>query len=341
MSKKKRFPGIVCAALGHDYQVFSDERYVYIVRLGRSGAGDYDQAIASPDEFTPILGNVRLVRTEIQLVRCTLVRRRTVIAIQHGEETARLHAHEALTEEQILDVFGGLPLHMSLEKRSIMPVQGNWLEIGMFFAVFVLALLGIACRETDGLRSAAKWLSLGWMLTPAIWLVLAGRRRKFSAATKTPFALGIGAMASLFACVFLWLAPGCRPLDWSETFLPAAVVVVVAVLLYTAARQKFEPLIMLAVAVLTLVGYAPGTVLCLNELPSPRSQETEQVSVVELTGRYDRGDYAYYAVVESNGVQSCYQVSREEYDALTEGGAAQVVHTTGALGIRYVDVLCE
>ena len=38
MSKKRRFPGIVCAALGHDYQVFSDERYVYIVRLGRAGA---------------------------------------------------------------------------------------------------------------------------------------------------------------------------------------------------------------------------------------------------------------------------------------------------------------
>ena len=98
---------------------------------------------------------------------------------------------------------------------------------------------------------------------------------------------------------------------------------------------------MLAVAVLTLVGYAPGAVLCLNELPAPRSQVTEQVAVVELVSQYDRGDYAYYAVVESGGVQSCHRVSREEYDALTEGAAAQVVYTTGALGIRYVDVLCE
>ena len=341
MSKTKRFPGIVCAALGHDYQVFSDERYVYIVRLGRAGAEDYELAISAPEEFTPILGNVRLVRTEIKAVRCSLVRRRTAIAILHGEETARLLAHEQLSEAQILEVFGGLPLHMSMEKRSVMPVQGNWLEIGMFFAVFVLALLGIACREIDGLRGAAKWLSLGWMIIPAIWLVLAGRRRKVSAATRTPFALGIGAMASLFSCVFLWLTPAGRPLDWTEALLPAAAVAVVAVLLYTAARQKLEPLAMLAVAVLTLVGYAPGTVLCLNELPAPKSQVIEQAAVVELVSQYDRGDYVYYAVVESDGVQSCYRISREEYDALTEGGAAQVVHTTGALGIRYVDVFCE
>ena len=341
MSMKKRFPGIVCSALGHDYQVFSDERYVYIVRLGRAGAEDYEMAISGPEEFTPILGKVRLVRTEIKSVRCSLVRRRTAIAIQHGEETARLLAHEQLSESQILEVFGGLPLHMSMEKRSVMPVQGNWLEIGMFFAVFVLALLGIACREIDGLRGAAKWLSLGWMVIPAIWLVLAGRRRKVSAATRTPFELGIGAMASLFACVFLWLTPPGRPLDWTESILPVAVVVVAAMLLYTVARQKLEPLAMLAVAVLTLVGYAPGAVLCLNELPAPRSQVTEQVAVVELVSQYDRGDYAYYAVVESGGVQSCHRVSREEYDALTEGAAAQVVYTTGALGIRYVDVLCE
>lgn len=341
MSDKKRFPGIVCSALGHDYQVFSDERYVYVVRLGRAGAGDYSQAVTTPEDFAPILGNVRLVKTEVKEVRCTVARHRTVIAITSGEDSTRMVARERLSEEQMLDVFGGLSLHMSTRKRSAMPVQGNWLEIGMFFATFVLALLGIAFREMSALAGATKWLALGWMVIPPVWLVLAARRRRESAANQGPFALGIGAMASLFSCMFLWLTPEGRPLDWMQTLLPALAVVAVAVALYVLARRKVEPLVMVAVVLLTLVGYAPGTVLCLNELPAPRAQTAETVQVVEMTSQYDRGDYAYFVVVERDGAQSSYRVSKEEYGALSEGAMAKLIHTTGALGIEYVDIKCE
>lgn len=341
MSNKKTFPGILCSALGRDYQVLSDERYVYIVRLGRAGAGDHSQAIAAPEDFAPILGNVRIVKSEIKDVRCIAAHRRMTIEIVSGENSARLTTYERMDEDRLLELFRDVPIHMSSRKRSPMAVEGNWLEIGMFFACFVLALLGIAFKSTPGMTAAAKWLTLGWMVIPPAWLALTARRRRQSSANQGPFALGIGAMASLFACVFLWLTPEGKPLDWTQALLPVAIVTAAAVALYALCRRKLEPLPLIAVALVALVGYAPGTVLCANELPAPRAQTVETVEVVEMASQYNRGDYVYYVVVENDGVQSGYRVSREEYGALTEGGTAKLVHTTGTLGIEYVDVICE
>ena len=110
-------------------------------------------------------------------------------------------------------------------------------------------------------------------------------------------------------------------------------------MLYAAGRRKFEPVRLAVVFLAALIAYAPGTVLCLNNL-SERVVANQAASVVEVGSEYSRGDYAYYAVVEADGVQSYYQVSRDEYAALSEGAVVQVVHCTGLLGIEHTDVEC-
>ena len=313
MNEKKGTPWLICASGGFEYQMISDERYLYLVRLGRERRKNRSRVIDDPAEFAPIMGNVRLVRSQIDSVHCTLSHNRTVIEIVHGELSDRFVAHERLDEERLLAVFSGLPLRMTTAQRhGGMPVFLR-VEIAMFFAAFALALADIAASGMPALVGLRKWIPLGWMLIPLVWLAGSARR---TGRNRVPFAIGVGAMASVFCCVFLWLTPSWRPDQWGQAVLPALVVALIAAVLY-----------------------APGTVLCLNNL-SERVVANQAASVVEVGSEYSRGDYAYYAVVEADGVQSYYQVSRDEYAALSEGAVVQVVHRTGLLGIEHTDVEC-
>ena len=336
MNEKKGTPWLICASGGFEYQMISDERYLYLVRLGRERRKNRSRVIDDPAEFAPIMGNVRLARAQIDSVHCTLSHNRTVIEIVHGELSDRFVAHERLDEERLLAVFSGLPLRMTTAQRhGGMPVFLR-VEIAMFFAAFALALADIAASGMPALDGLRKWIPLGWMLIPLVWLAGSARR---TGRNRVPFAIGVGAMASVFCCVFLWLTPSWRPDQWGQAVLPALVVALIAAVLYAAGRRRFEPVRLAVVFLAALIAYAPGTVLCLNNL-SERVVANQAASVVEVGSEYSRGDYAYYVVVETDGVQSYYQVSRDEYTALSEGAVVQVVHRTGLLGIEHTDVEC-
>ena len=335
--RKKATPWLVCAAGGVEYQVISDERYLYLVRLGGVRRKNRSRMIGDPSEFAPIMGNVRLVRSQIDSVHCTLSRNRTVIEIVHGELSDRFVARERLDEERLLAVFAGLPLRMTTARpHGGMPAFQR-LEIVMFFVAFALALADIAASGIEWLEGARKWLPLGWMVMPLVWLGGSARR---AGPSRTPFAVGVGAMASVFCCVFLWLTPPWRPDNWTQAVAPCLIIALIAAGVYAAGRRKLEPAKLLAVFLAALVAYAPGTAMCLNGLTDARTA-SEQASVVELASGYDRGDWAYFVVVESGGVQEAYEISRAEYGRLNEGARVEVVHRRGLLGIEYTDVECR
>ena len=182
----------------------------------------------------------------------------------HGELSDRFVAHERLDEERLLAVFSGLPLRMTTAQRhGGMPVFQR-VEIAMFFAAFALALADIAASGVPALATGfGSGFRLGWMLIPLVWLAGSARR---TGRNRVPFAIGVGAMASVFCCVFLWLTPSWRPDQWGQAVLPALVVALIAAVLYAAGRRKFEPVRLAVVFLAALIAYAPGTVLCLNNL---------------------------------------------------------------------------
>ena len=72
MNEKKGTPWLICASGGFEYQMISDQRYLHLVRLGRERRKNRSRVIDDPAEFAPIMGNVRLVRSQIDSVHCTL-----------------------------------------------------------------------------------------------------------------------------------------------------------------------------------------------------------------------------------------------------------------------------
>ena len=336
MNDVRKTPWIICASGGYEYQMISDDRYLYLVRLGGTRHRDRSRAIDDPSEFAPIMGNVRLVRSQIDSVHCSLSRKRTVVEIVHGELSDRFTANERYDEELLLKLFEGLPMRVTVERTHGGMPTFQRVEICMFFAAFALALADLLVGSFDALAGVRRWLPLGWMIIPLLWLAGSARR---TGRSRVPFAIGVGAMASIFCCVFLWLAPAWRPDDWAQVILPALAVAVLAVAVYAAARRRFEPARLLAVLLAALVAYAPGAVLCLNGL-AEQSASIHSASVVELASGYDRGDWAYYVMVEADGIQEAYEITREEYTALSEGAPVEVVHKRGLLGIDYTDVIC-
>lgn len=338
--KKATFPGIVCTSIGYEYQLFSDEKYLYIVRLCREGRNDFSNVIGGPEEFKPILGNVRVNKMEAESVRCKSVRGKMSIVLNLDNESLRFVAKNRLNEDDLLEVFSEMPLRMTVSQKKALPVQIEMLEIGLFIASMALALPGILVKDLPGMAVIAQWVPVLWMLIPLVSVAVEGHKHHSSKARK-PFSISVGVMAGLFSCLFMWLTPVGRPESWLSALLPGMGFVAAALIVYTVASRKLDWLALLLVAVVGLAFYAPGATLCLNELLQPRFVEETTASVVELVSEYDKGNLVYYVVLEANGVQSYHQISKSEYDLLGKSGAAQIQRVVGALGIEYVDVKCE
>lgn len=360
MSQNKGFPGLACASEEREYQVLGDERYLYFVCLGKAGAADPAKAIPSPESYEAGWGNVRMPKTGVESVQCTRRRGLTTIVITKGEKAYRFKSEEEIDEAQALAVFGGLPLHLTLRGKTdraqsvavfgdaplrvttggktVETGHADRVEIILFILCFAIALLRIALSAISWFPGGGMLLTLGWMLIPLLWLVRSARKEKGDG---SGLALGVGAMASIFSCVFLWLSPSGRPDSWMPVILPSVIIALLAMGVYAAARRRLRPLPILAVGAAALLCFAPGAARCLNEMLPARSVTSASASVVELSSQYDRGDWQYYVVVEADEVQSVHQISREEYSRLTEASVVEIVRTTGALGVSYTDVVCE
>lgn len=320
MREKNHLPGLTVSSNGCDYQLLSDEQSLYFVRLGRTGHADAARAIASPQDFVPGAGNSRIPREKI---RRAARRGRATLILVLDDHTMKLTCADSAAMDAFLH---SLPSNRTRRTRRL----DGW----MLAACFALAVAALLIKAVPALSGAAKWLALGWIAIPLVVLGQSPSRRD------TPF-LGMGEMAVFFSCVFLWLTPSHRPDRWVQALLPALLMTLVAVAVYAWPRRPISPVKTAAVALMALIIYAPSAVLCLNQLPAMRSEIVSDADLVELTSQYNRGDWEYYAVVDADGVQNWYRISREEYTLLNEGGAAKVVRTSGSLGIVSTDIRCE
>jgi len=269
-------------------------------------------------------------------VRCTNVRGRTVITIVRGEHAYRFETEREAAPVLLTEVFRGAPLRMTTGKHRRATAHSDKMEIGLFCACFALVVLSMVWKMIPGLPSGMFW-SLGWMAIPLIWMVYCLRRPGVEKG-QTGFSLGVGAMSAIFSCVFLWLTPTGRPDNWMQLLVPVLAIVVLTVSVCVVAGRGFKLRAILAVALVSFAAFAPGAARCLNEMFPARQVNVSSVNVVELVDQYDRGDWVYFVVAEEDGVQSGYQVSREEYMAIKDGQGVQIIRTTGALGIDYTDV---
>lgn len=201
--KKATFPGIVCTSIGYEYQLFSDEKYLYIVRLCREGRNDFSNVIGGPEEFKPILGNVRVNKMEAESVRCKSVRGKMSIVLNLDNESLRFVAKNRLNEDDLLEVFSEMPLRMTVSQKKALPVQIEMLEIGLFIASMALALPGILVKDLPGMAVIAQWVPVLWMLIPLVSVAVEGHKHHSSKARK-PFSISVGVMAGLFSCLFMW-----------------------------------------------------------------------------------------------------------------------------------------
>ena len=80
MSEQKQVRSLVCVADGYEYQITADERNLYFNNLGRDGSG----------KDRPMLGTTRVVKAEVEAVRCMRVNGKTVILIVFEGKTSRL-----------------------------------------------------------------------------------------------------------------------------------------------------------------------------------------------------------------------------------------------------------
>ena len=328
MSERGKTPALTCTADGFVYEISADERNLYFNKIGREGS--------QTDGHT--FGCMRVVKAEVEAVRCMRVRGQTVILVVFEGKTSRLVVKGAVRESLLMEIFDGVPLKMSIHGRS--DVRSERYELRLLSAAFGVMLLRVLCAVVPELEPVGPYLLLGWIAIPFLWMVPSANRMAPSG-LKAQFHIGAGMAAAAFSCIFLWAASLQGVENWSAVLLPSLVGAVVVGGVYLLSRHRLEWKAALIVALVALLAYAPAAVLCLNRLLPPLRVETSEAEVVELTSEYNRGDYNYYAIVDLNGVESYYEISREEYSQLVPGSTVSIERATGLLGIVTTGVKCE
>lgn len=327
MSEQGRTRALTCTADGFVYEISADDRNLYFNKVAREGAS----------EEGPAFGCMRVVKAEVEAVRCMRVRGQTVILVVFEGKTSRLTVKGPVKETLLMEIFDGVPLKMSIHGRS--DVRSERYELRLLSACFGVMLLRVLCSVVPELEVVGPYLLLGWIVIPFMWLIPCANRMAPSG-LKAQYHVGAGMLATAFSCIFLWAASLGSIGNWPALILPSVVGAIAVGGVYLAMRHRAEWKAALAVSLIALLVFTPAAALALNRLLPPLSVQTTEAEVVELTSDYNRGDYTYYVIVDINDVQSYYEVSREEYTNLEPGSTVNIVNTTGLLGITYTDVDC-
>ena len=108
LSEERQVRSLTCTADGYDYQITSDDRNLYFNKL-TSGGSSRDGRL---------MGTVRVVKAEVEAVRCMRVRGKTVILIVFEGKISRLVVKGSVKEEMLMSIFGGIPLKLSINAHS-------------------------------------------------------------------------------------------------------------------------------------------------------------------------------------------------------------------------------
>lgn len=327
MKQQEQSSALNCMADGYTYRITGDERNLYFHKVGRVGMESDDT----------ILGTMRVVKAEVEAVRCTRVRGQTVVLVVFEGKTSRLVVQGAVKEPQLMEVFSGVPLKLSLNLHS--NVLTEQYELRLLSASFLVVILSFLCKVMPEISFLAPVVRLGWVAIPFLWLIpCAGRMIKGD--LRDQFPVGAGMLATAFSCMFLWVSAFGRKANWLAVVLPALIIAVIVGATYYFSRRKTDWKSVVVVMLVALLIFAAPAAMAVNGLFPIRQQRTA-ADVTELKHSIAFGMDSYRVVVQAEDVREEFRLSQAEFSGLTEGDSVDIVHAIGLLGIGYTDVDCK
>ena len=325
LSEKRPVRSLTCTADGYEYQITSDDRNLYFHKLGREGVGSEGHK----------LGTTRVVKAEVEAVRCMRVRGKTVILVVFEGKTSRLVVKGNVKEELLMRLFGGVPLKLSINAHST--VLTDRYELRLLSASFLITLVYVLSLFMKELRFLTPFVGLGWVVIPFFWLIpCAGRMHKGS--LRDQFPMGGGMIAAIYSCLMLWFISFSYVERWSALLVPSLVIAVVTCVIYRISRGSMDAKALAALFLMSLVLYAPAASMSLNSLLPVWRDEARTVQIVTLNERDQYGEHMCSMTVEENGAKKTYRISEEEFASLQEGDTVQIHHKIGLLGIPFRDI---
>lgn len=322
MSEQRQVRSLTCTADGYEYQITADDRNLYFSKLGRDGA----------EMGSTLMGTTRVVKAEVEAVRCMRVRGKTVILIVFEGKTSRLVVKGSVKEELLMRIFGGVPLKLSINAHST--VLTDSYELRLLSASFMVALVYALCYYMKEIQFLLPFVGLGWVVIPFFWLIpCAGRM--FKGSLRDQFPMGGGMIASIFSSLMLWATSMSGLESWTALVIPSAVIAAIMGATYLITRGRLNMKALTAVVLASLLLYAPAASMNLNRLLPAWSVETRAAEIATLTESNRYGDHLYYMAVEEDGELESFRISKTEFDLLNEGDRVQIRHKTGLLGIPY------
>ena len=325
MSEQKQVRSLVCVADGYEYQITADERNLYFNNLGRDGSG----------KDRPMLGTTRVVKAEVEAVRCMRVNGKTVILIVFEGKTSRLVVKGNVKEAQLLQIFGGVPLKLSINAHSTTLTDDYELRLLSFS--FMIALVRLLCYIMPEISFLGNFVELAWIVIPFYWLIPCASRM-LKGSLRDQFPTGGGMFGSIFSCLMLWLTSFGDVENWEAVFLPSVIGAVLIGVVYMIIRRRMDWKALMAVVLTSMVLFTPAASLCLNHALPAWRVEKRSAEIVSLNERMVVGEHTYSLTVNEGGKQRTYHMSHSEYEAAAEGEWVNVLHKTGLLGITYTEV---
>lgn len=324
MKQQGQTSSLNCTADGYTYRITGDERNLYFHKIGRVGMESDDT----------ILGTMRVVKAEVEAVRCTRVRGQTVVLVVFEGKTSRLVVQGAVKEPLLMEIFSGVPLKLSLNLHS--NVLTEQYELRLLLACLIMVILSFLCRVMPEVSFLAPVVRLGWVVVPFMWLIpCAGRMLK--GGLRDQFPVGAGMLATAFSCGFLWVSAFMRKVDWLAAVLPTLIIAAIVGATYYFSRRKMDWKSMAVVVLVALVFFAAPAAIAVNGL-FPLGQQRTAAEVVELESRSLLGMNVHRAVLNAEGERMEFGISQEEFDGLSVGDRVQTVRTVGLLGVGYTDM---
>ena len=307
---------------GQEYQILSDERAVYALRLGPSGSlFTRMRAIDDLSGWRDDPGSRRFERDRIELVHIIRSEQRSEITLKYDPEEITWRMSVRIPDEAIGQIFGGLNVVVDEESEAIEPklppVRGSEL-----MGRLILTTLAVFCAAMWWARPNAAGLLLSLLVTPACaaYLGWSARRRD----------------GRLHPWMLLWTAPGLALsllharvnfLDLRQLIGPCLTVALALAALYLlAARSRARPVVAVVVALTCLITCAPGTCMALNGLSARVLAEEQAVPVVIREEMVE---------VRANGTLLNVAARPEVTRQLSRGLPCRLVTLKGLLGIEY------
>ena len=225
------------------------------------------------------------------------------------------------------------------------PVEA-WLFVGCA-GMFILRLVwGLI----PALPDHSLW-TLGWMAVVVVWMIDNAKRfgdlKERSGFPVCGFSLGLGAVAAVLSCVFMWTDSSRTPVSMLPIYIGAVVLGLALTAVFVVAMKKFghaeqlTPVVLAIVAVFSIVAFGTGATRSLNDvLPAAKVVETPS-TIVTKNNKFEDGLWSYTATVEADGETRVFNITGDEYGEFEKGDAVTVVDTNTLLGLKFEHIIHE